>query len=238
MRGLTLLEVLVSITIMSILMAALYAAYTSNAEAIQMTRQGSQVYQVARIVLDRMTKDLESALIEVPFFGKKTNLGMIGKNHDIDGQPADRLDFTTLTHLALTEGSPQTDLCEVGYHLAEDPENEGLILFRRDDGIADDEFTKGGQTYELARVVTGLDITFYDSNDQEFDNWNTFEGEQEDMLPSLIRVRLTIKDQLGHEQTFVTSVHPALAGKKESRNQPMRTGKKDSRCQDLGFAET
>ena len=208
------MEVLVSVTIMGIIMAALYAAYTSNVEAIQMTRQGSQVYQIARIVLDRMTKDLESSLIEVPFFGNKISLGMIGKNQDIEGQPADRLDFTSLTHLAVTADSPQTDLCEVGYHLAEDPENEGLILYRRDDGIADAEFTSGGQTYELARMVTGLDISFQDSNGQEFDNWNTLEGEYKDTLPSLIKIKMSLKDLSGREQTFITSIHPELAGLK------------------------
>jgi len=45
--------------------AALYSAYTTNVEAIQIARQNGEVHQTARIVLDRMTKDLQSALIQV-----------------------------------------------------------------------------------------------------------------------------------------------------------------------------
>ena len=211
MKGLTLLEILVSITILGIIMAAIYAAYTSNVEAIQIGRQSAQVSQTARIVLDRMSKDLESAFIGAHLPEKRPELGMIAEDGEIDEKPVDTLDFTTLTHLTVREGGLQTDLCEIGYYLEEDQEDGGFILYRRDDGIVDDDFTSGGETHELARMVTGLDITFQDSQGEEFDNWNTLEGEGKDTLPSLVRIRLTLKDQLGKEQTFMTSIHPQLA---------------------------
>lgn len=213
MKGLTLIEILVSITILAIILAAIYAAYTSNVEAIQFGRQSGKVSQTARIVLDRMSKDLESSFIGAHLPEKRSALGMVGENREINGAPADQIDFTTLTHLTLMEeGGLQTDLCEIGYYLEEDQEDEAFILYRRDDGIVDDDFTEGGQTYELARMVTGLDIRFQDSLGEEFENWNTLEEEQEDTLPSLIRITLTLKDKLGREHIFATSIHPALAG--------------------------
>jgi len=212
MKGLTLLEILVSITILSIIMAALYASYTSNVEAIQLARQSGQISQTARIVLDRMSKDLESAFIGAHIPEKKSKLGMLGEDKEIEGKPADKLDFTTLTHLALGEKGLQADLCEVGYTVEEDRENGDLILYRRDHGIVDDDLTSGGESYEFATMLTGLDITFQDGQGEEFDNWDTLEGEKKDTLPSLIRITLTLKDELGKEYTFITSVHPELAG--------------------------
>ncbi|MDY7036264.1 MAG: prepilin-type N-terminal cleavage/methylation domain-containing protein [Thermodesulfobacteriota bacterium] len=214
MKGLTLLEVLISIIILSIILAAIYGAYTSNVETIQIVREHSQVYQTARIVFDRMSKDLESSFIEVALSDEKIKLGMIGKDRDIAGQDADSIDFTTLTHLPLTEKSPRTDLCEVGYYLEEDPENEGFVLYRRDDGILDDDFTEGGYKQELARMVAGLDIIFQDSYGGEFDQWNTLEGKQAGKLPSLIKIRLTIKEQSGREHLFAMSIHPELSVRK------------------------
>jgi prepilin-type N-terminal cleavage/methylation domain-containing protein len=214
-RGLTLLEVLISVTITGIIMAALYGAYTSNVEAIQLTRQGSEVYQIARIALDRMSKDLESAILEIPQLSGDSQLGFIGKNQEIDGKSADRLDFTTLTHLPLTGRAIRTDLCEVGYTIREDEETGVFVLYRRDDGSVDDDFTGGGHKNELARGVTRLDIFFQDSEGNEFEDWNSLEGEPVDQLPSLIVIKLTIGVQGVQDWTFMTSVHPALAGRIE-----------------------
>ena len=215
MRGLTLLEVLVSVAILGIIMTALYAAYTSNVEAIQLARQSSEVYQIARITLDRMTRDLESAIVEIAGAGGGTGLGMIGQSLEIDGKPADRLDFTTLTHLSLREDGIQTDLCEVGYSIREDEEDQAFVLYRRDDGSVDDDFTEGGHADELAWGIAGLDFTFQDSQGIEFEEWNTLEGEYADTLPALIVIKLTIQAQGGREEVFITSVHPALAGRGE-----------------------
>ena len=215
MRGLTLLEVLVSISILAIIMAAIYGAYSTNVEAIQLARHNSEVYQMARIAFEYMTKDLESAYLDVPLYSDGPTLGMIGKNQEIDGKPADRLDFTTLTHIPLTDEGLQTDLCEVGYKIVEDEENAEFVLYRRDDGIVDNDFTEGGYSSELARMVTALDIVFENSEGEEFHDWNTLEEEHAETLPSLITIRLTIRDKQGRERTFTTRVHPALAEMKK-----------------------
>jgi type II secretion system protein J len=215
MKGLTLLEVLVSIAILGILMGAIYGTYTSTVEAIQVAREKGKIYQMTRIVFDRMTKDLESALIHVSSPHEKIRLGMIGKNQELDGKPADRIDFTTLNHLALGGEGPQTDLCEVGYQIVEDSENEGFKLFRRDDGIPDDELIDGGFSHEMASRVTGLDIIFQDEKGNEFDDWNSTRGEHAGKLPSLITIKLSIMDEETREYLFTTSIHPALAGRKK-----------------------
>jgi len=210
-RGFTLLEVLVSMAILVIIMAALYSAYTTNVEAIQIARQNGEVHQEARIVLERMTKDLQSTLIQVSVPSEKIRLGLVGGDREIEGRRADHIDFTTVTHLALNEKVPASDLCEIGYMIEEDPEAKVLVLFRRDDSSVDEDFTTGGSLQEMARNVVEFKLTYQDSRGEESAQWNTLEGRPGSGLPVLIKVRLVLGDELNREHVFSTSIHPELA---------------------------
>jgi type II secretion system protein J len=213
LRGFTLLEVLVSVAILAIIMAAVYSAYTTNVEAIQMARENGQVQQTARIVLDRMTKDLQSAISELRGPSDKIRLGLIGKTEEREGKRLDRIDFTTLAHLVLDDQGPSTDLCEVGYRVVEDSEQKDvLVLMRRDEGSPDEDFTEGGNVQEMARNVVEFKITYEDAQGEELDRWNVEDSGGSSPLPTLIKVRLVLKDGLAREHVFTTSIHPELAG--------------------------
>ena len=215
MKGLTLLEVLVSVLILSIIMAAVYGTYTSNVEIIENARLNGVVCQTGRIALDRMTRDLESAVSDLETVHEKNRLGMISEDHEIDGKPADRLDFTTFAHLALSDEGPRTDLCEVGYRLVEDQENEGsYLLVRRDDAVPDTDVGEGGYSHELACGVIGLDFIFQDDRGEEFHSWDTTKKTPCGNLPTLITVRLILQNEEGEGHLFVTSIHPVLAERK------------------------
>jgi type II secretion system protein J len=210
-KGFTLLEVLVSMAILVIIVAALYSAYTTNVEAIQIARQNGEVHQAARIVLDRMTKDLQSALIQMSVPSEEVQLGLIGQNQETDGKRADRIDFTTVTHLPLTDKGPAGDLCEIGYLVEEDPDDKTLVLWRRDAPSVDNDVTQGGTLQEMARNVLEFNLTYQDSRGDVSDTWNTLEGGPGLGLPALIKVRLVLKDDLNREHVFTTTIHPELA---------------------------
>jgi type II secretion system protein J len=225
MRGFTLLEVLVSVAILAIIMAALYSAYTTNVEAIQIARENGQVHQTARIALDRITRDVQSALTETWSPSGTTRLGFIGKDQEKDGRRMDRTDFTTLTYMALTEQSPAADLCEVGYRVVEDSEEqEILVLMRRqkilvslpgDDETPAEGFGEGGIEQELARNLAGFRITYEDARGEERDRWSAEDTDGPSGLPVLVKVRLVIKDALEREHVFFTTIHPELAGSRK-----------------------
>jgi general secretion pathway protein J len=211
--GMTLLEVLISVSILVVILAAVYGTYTTSVEAIEIARCNSLMSQSARIIFDRMIKDLESAFVEGSLDLEKLSLGLSGKDQEIDGMPADVIDFTSLAHMSLTREGPHTDLCEIGYYLKKDPTNEGLILYRREDWSVDGDFTEGGMAHEMGRMITALDFVFQDSQGRKHEEWQSLEGEGEPSspLPSLIQIRLKVKDQLGRERLFTTGVRPMLA---------------------------
>lgn len=213
LKGFTLLEVLVSVAILAIIMAAVYSAYTSNVEAIQMARENGQVQQMARIVLDQMSKDLESAISELPVPSENVQLGLIGKTEEGEGKRLDRIDFTTLTHITLNDQDPSTDLCAVGYRVVQDAEQENvLVLTRRDNLTPGNDLTEGGDIQEMARNVVEFKITYVNSQGEELDSWNSEESGAASQLPVLIKIRLVLKDGLDREHVFITSIHPEMAG--------------------------
>jgi prepilin-type N-terminal cleavage/methylation domain-containing protein len=222
LRGFTLLEVLVSVAILAIIMAVVYSAYTTNVEAIQIARENGQVHQTARIALDRITKDLQSALTEIWSPSGTNRLDFVGKDQERDGRRMDRLDFITLTYMAFSEQSTAADLCEVGYRVVEDAEQqEILVLMRRqkilvslpgDDASPGQEFGEGGNEQELARNLAGFQITYEDARREELDRWSTEETNLTSVLPVLVKVRLVLRDVLEREHVFTTTVHPEVAG--------------------------
>ncbi|MFC1867803.1 prepilin-type N-terminal cleavage/methylation domain-containing protein [Thermodesulfobacteriota bacterium] len=200
MKGFTLLEILVSLALLSIIMAAVYGAYTSSVSNIQQARYESEAWQTARIAIDRMGKDLESS-----FMGTQGN--MVSKGMEIKGRPADSISFTTLTHLVLNETDPQTDLCQVDYYVAEAEGNNYLTLFRSEKVIVAQGVSLDARVQEMAGMVTGLEIDFQDNKGASFTERTTRED-----LPSLIRIRLRLEDRLGREHEFMTSIHPGATG--------------------------
>jgi prepilin-type N-terminal cleavage/methylation domain-containing protein len=209
--GLTLLEVLVAIGILGIILTVVYGAYTTNADTIQSARKMAEINQVARIVLDLISKDLQCAIVEVPDESGEVTLAMLAEDLEIDDRPADKIDFTSLNHLALGPQDLRTDLCEIGYYLKEDEEQEMLILYRRDDPTVDDRLTEGGSSFELAQRVGGLNFIFLNPFGEEFDSWDTSDEGFEEQLPALIKIALILLDEQGYEHVFTTSVHPSLA---------------------------
>lgn len=210
--GLTLLEVLVSIFILGIVLVGVYGAYTSNVDAIQTARYVGEVNQTARVVLERMSRDLASSIVEGYVQGQGVSLGMVCRDRTVDGRDADEIHFTSLAHVEPGEAEGQTDLCEIGYRLEEAPDGKGFILFRRDDPTPDEDITEGGSSLELARAIGGLGITFEDADGQTYEEWNTIEEGKVRALPALVRMEILILDNAGGQHRFVTSVHPGLAG--------------------------
>jgi prepilin-type N-terminal cleavage/methylation domain-containing protein len=211
--GFTLLEILISTLILSIVLSALYASYSSNLSAIQIARNAGQSNQTARVVLERMRQDLESAFITVAHTDSGVlQFGMQLQHQRIEDREADRLDFTALSHLSFSPDTSQIDLCEVGYFLEPDGEGDGLVLYRRDDWSPDSDFKEGGDRLELARRVAGLEVLFEDEQGLEHDTWSSgTDGE----LPTLIRIKLRLAEPDGQERVFSTSVHPALAPRRK-----------------------
>jgi prepilin-type N-terminal cleavage/methylation domain-containing protein len=219
--GLTLLEVLVSASILAIILSLLYGAYHAQMTTTDEIEDAARINQMVRAIFERMTKDLESAVIRFPNIATAGLLGMKSEDRVEDGLPADRIRFTSLSHLEPGDSRYHTDLCEIAYMLEHDPEGPGFRLLRTDDPTPDGDMTSGGTTLELARSIGGLDLVFGDGAGNIFKQWDASEPNQDGNRPSFISITITLLDRSGRGHRFTTSVRLPLIGSREDEADPI-----------------
>ena len=134
--GFTLIEVTVALMLMAMVLTFVYESFALTMRTKQAVEKRADRYQSARIAMQRMEHELQSAYLEpaatapgavngqppqVPqppaqpgltpstpgLAGEsKPHTGMHGISQEADGFPRDRLDFTTLAHYAIAAAGP------------------------------------------------------------------------------------------------------------------------------------
>jgi len=129
--GFTLLEVMIAIGILSTILVILFGTYTAVAERAARTRDISQIYHEARVLLRLMADDVRSAYVktattqaqqtaqQAPQGGLTVNVPLptfVGENRLDENQPADTLAFSTILPMQRPD-IPDAETCRVAYSL-------------------------------------------------------------------------------------------------------------------------
>ncbi len=113
--GFTLLELLVAVSILAIVLSTIFAMFTDTIENINYTESQAEIYQMARISLDRIREDLEcSLLVKTDDLSEKeeetTTEIFSGKNETMDDRDADAVSFLSTSHLSLDDADKDSGL--------------------------------------------------------------------------------------------------------------------------------
>ena len=209
-RGFTLIELLLAIAIAAIVLSIVNMTFFESHKRIESVSEYKETYQMVRIVMDRIIKDLTCAYVpfsEREMTGEEISLyRFIGMNDSDGTQDKDSIYFTTTTDLGLPTVSG--GICEVGYVLEKmDDVEDRYYLVRREDCTFHYDLTSTGREMELAENVTGMDIVYLDSSLQEQEEWDL-----DNKLYLPYQVRITIAFAIGGEPFEVTGVaSPALS---------------------------
>ena len=152
--GFTLIEVVISASLMSMLLVAAYLCLRSGVSSQRLIESRGEAVQSARVAMALMGADLRCACPlsrEIEFVGMDRMLG------DVE---ADNLDFGTHNYTPRRPG--EGDFCEVSYFVNQDPDSGTFSLWRRRDPTPDDKPLSGGVREEIARGVRGLRFEYYD----------------------------------------------------------------------------
>ena len=60
-RGFTLIEILIAVSILAVVLSTIFASYTGTFSIIEETESQADIYGMARIAMERIQEDLESA---------------------------------------------------------------------------------------------------------------------------------------------------------------------------------
>ena len=211
-EGFTLLEVLLTLSILAVVLSILYMTFHQSVKAMADTEGQTEVIQQGRLILERMSADIRGGFISLQGGGSQTSrYGLIGRSQKEGNDFTDRLDFTTFAPSSGGEG----EIFEVGYFLDHEPGGRGLTLFRRQDEAMDGNLLQGGRTLSICDGVRSLGFSFFDRQGKDQREWNSLEGVHRQVLPGRIEIHLKLEDSRGAVHAFRTQVHLPLAGEKE-----------------------
>jgi general secretion pathway protein J len=207
-RGMTLLEVLVSLAILAMVSLLIYGAFDSMSRGKKGESMRNERARQGRAALQRMTHELSEAFLSLhnpPVLAMITRVTVfIGQN----SSPYDRIDFAAFAHRRMVRDARESDQAEVGYFASDDPDVSGKTdLARREQTPIDMDPLRGGVVNVLAENIEAFDIRYLDpltgTWGESWDSSQTFA--QFNRLPLELRITLTMKGLPGNEATVLTT---------------------------------
>jgi len=209
-RGLTLLEVMVAVAILAMVSVLIYSAFDGLGRGKKNLGRVNDRYHQGRAALSRISRELSSAFLSVhqPLTEQQFRRLTIFKG--TMSSPADRVDFTSFSHLRLVRDAHESDQNELSYFGSPDPKVSGkLDLARRESPIIDLEPRRGGEVEVLAEDIDHFEVRYLDATTGLWtESWDSSQAiGQPNRLPFEIKLTLALKGGLENKPiTFVTKV--------------------------------
>jgi len=192
--GFTLLEVLIAISIFAVVVSAVYGAYRTTFDTIASSERQVATASAARVILERMSADLESISTAEDGY-------LRGKRGEVDGRRADILSCVSLAHVVFSRKAPPVKRAALSYTITET--ESGLFdLYRADVPMTPQTNGATGDTAQaeiLGKGLLELRITYVTADGQEVDEWDsavtgTTAGNVTMKLPVMIRLQISFGD--------------------------------------------
>lgn len=195
-RGMTLLEVLISVSILALVATLIYGAFDGMARSRAGLSQLNDRYHQGRAAIGRMSRELQSSFLSLHQPMVLTNSVRTTVFIGTNSGTSDRVDFTSFSHKRLTQNAHESDQNELSYFLARDPDRgDKYDLVRREAREIDLDPTKGGTVNVIAEDVESFDVSYLDGLTHEWtESWDSTQAAgQFNRLPLQIKIRLVLR---------------------------------------------
>jgi len=185
-RGFTLVEILVAIAILAVVLSTIYVSYISTMRIVKSLEYGDEIYHMARITLERMVLDLQSACKDKDAYEFSTLKDSTGR------LPLKGVTFLSRAHLDFSGPGDSMAVAQISYELEGDPESGGFSIIRRD-VLRQGQGREGGEGHLLCKRLQLVNLRFYDSSSREYTLWDSRAGSeaQRNNIPSAVLIELT-----------------------------------------------
>jgi len=192
-RGFTLVEMLIAMMVLATVLTIAYRVFSSSYRALHQVDPDRDPFQTARIVLDRMTEEIQSAYYRPGL----SHTGFLGKDGLNDEAPSDSLTFSCMANfywIKTIEGINESDFLTISYTLVDDEEERMLMRaqdpnFRPFGEDTENPDTEKRGVHQLTDRIWGIDIHYFDG-EEWIEEWNT---EEKEGLPQAVEVKLILK---------------------------------------------
>ena len=210
-RGFTLLEIMLAVSVLSLVGTLIYGGFSQTALNKARVEADVERSRIIHMALDRMARELTMAFVSThvnPSLDLRVvDTAFIGN----DRGKSDRIDFTSFSHRRLYRNARESDQNEISYFVTEHPDDPGVqVLARREQNRIDDDPRRGGKSQILVENVEELNLEYFDPLLTDWvQTWDTEDVlAQPNRLPTQVRIRLSVKDprRRGETQSFGTRV--------------------------------
>jgi len=212
----TLIEIMISATLMSLILVAAYLCLNAGLVSKKLVEPRADLLQNARVAVALVAADLRGACPldrDYAFLGMQRTIGSV---------EADNLDFATHNYTPRHAG--EGDWCEVSYYVEQDEASGRFSLWRRRNPALAPDPLKGGRKEEIARDLRGIRFEYSDGVDW-YDSWGEVKGqakaanslkEQPNLsgMPAAVRITLLLDSNPKSPTNAVTgerTLEPPLA---------------------------
>lgn len=195
MRGFTLLELLVAISILAMVSVLIYGAFSSMRKTKEGLERIQDRYREGRIAMQRITRELSGAYLSLHVPTDPSLLVVSTAFVGTRGNPADRVDFNAFANMRRDRDVHESDQAEISYFGSANPDGSGTTdLVRRVSTRPDHEPTKGGRVEVLATNIDLFELEYLDATTGLWtETWDSTQTVgQPGRIPYQIRVTLVL----------------------------------------------
>lgn len=186
-NGFTLLEVLLALSIMALVVTAVYTSFSTTGRNIEQAETIRDSTDLARTLLTKISDDVANVYVKSRI--KYTALRGIKEDEGAgsDRKRHDSIMMTTLTNWRRPD-SKEMELWEVGYFFKEKPDGTGFVMMRREKRELSNDVPvgEGGVEYQITDRVESLQFRYNTGGETWIDEW-TRGG-----LPKIVEIALTL----------------------------------------------
>lgn len=223
--GFTLLELLISLALLSAVLTLVYGAFAQISGSATRLQDELTERQELRLLVRMISDELASAQWLEHAAGKSRPIrtGIVGETRFVEGDEFSFVSFhaarPTRFHRTV-DPAADPGLHEVGYAVERSEEGEALLLVRREDYYIDEDLEAGGLEVVLAEDVETFLVEYLapgaDPNALETPwelRWNSPENAEQARMPVAVRLTVGLTDSAGN--TLAETVEFNLPGSLE-----------------------
>jgi general secretion pathway protein J len=210
-RGMTLIEIMISLAIIGAMMAMAWTTISSASNARNSFLVIEERNHEIRVALARMVNDLEAAYLskneDTNFDNRRTMF--IGKSEEVR--------FSTFSHVTLWADANESDATVIVYYIDDDrgPDSHGKkALYRKEMRRQSNESWEGepGELDILLHDVEEIELQYWEWKDKKWkETWDTTKQDGEkDRLPFRVRIHIKYKNPRGDELELMTQARVLL----------------------------
>jgi general secretion pathway protein J len=204
-RGFTLLEVMIAVAVLAMIGGLTWKSFDGAYGLKQRVELAQDRDQTVRGALDRISREVSMTFLSEHYdrkrFRERPTFFRLK-----DGRREATLTVTSFAHQRLHVDAKESDQAVFEYRI--DREESGKrSLFRRVKPLIDEEPDRGGAKAVLAEDVLRFSVQAWDPKDREWrDEWDSNSTQRTGgaLLPTRVRIAITVQDEQGKERTWST----------------------------------